>query len=81
MYTNTIGGRQLPSSLKARVLLPKKDGYSEPVTVLLSGSPNPNEVAIADAVNGVLEFNAADVGKNVNGTVTYLQKIHPTEVL
>lgn len=57
------------------------DGYAVPATILLSGTPGVNEVAIADAVGGVLEFNPADIGKSASGTLLYLQKIHSTEVL
>ena len=57
------------------------DGYSESATILTSGTPQANEVAIADAVNGILEFSPDDAGKTVTGSVLYMRKIHSTEVL
>ncbi len=50
-------------------------------TVITSGTPAANEILIADAPGGILEFNSADEGKTVSGTVLYLKKIHETEVL
>ena len=57
------------------------DGYAVPATTILSGTPGVNEVKVSDSVGGILEFNAADVGKTVTGEVLYMRKIHTTEVL
>ncbi len=57
------------------------DGYSESATILLSGTPTANQVAIASSAAGILEFAPDDFGKLVTGDILYLKKIHPTEIL
>ena len=56
-------------------------GYAVNATVITSGTPAANEILLADAPGGILEFNSADEGKAVSGTVLYMKKIHETEVL
>lgn len=50
-------------------------------TIIYSGLPAANEILVSDPVAGTLDFNAADSGKGVTGTVLYLQQIDTTEVL
>ncbi len=57
------------------------DGYAEPAIILTNGTPTANQVAIADAAAGILEFAPDDFGKLVTGDILYLKKIHPTEIL
>ncbi len=57
------------------------DGYAEPASILLSGTPTANQVAIADAEAGILEFAPDDVGKTISGQILYMKKLHPTELL
>ena len=57
------------------------DGYADPATILTSGTPTANQIAIADAAAGILEFAPDDVGKLVTGDILYMQKIHETEIL
>ena len=56
-------------------------GYSEPANVIDTGDPQPNEIKLASATAGLLEFNIADDGKSIAGTVLYLKKFHETEIL
>ena len=56
-------------------------GYGTPATIIDTGSPNANEILVANFQTGTLQFNAADEGKTLTGTYDYLKKFHPTEVL
>ena len=56
-------------------------GYSVPALIISTGTPNPNEILLQNATEGILQFSPDDEGKAITGTILYLQKIHETEVL
>lgn len=49
-----------------------------PAVLKLTGTPNLGEILL-NAVTGSLTFNAGDVGKIIQGSIVYVNKLHPTE--